>query len=505
MIGAWMALMITASSLVVSASPAADMSSVSADPQQEQAEPEKEEEAPDIPATSQPGEAEMLVPTALPEQETVEGAFEEGEDNAENTDSDELIEPEEESEAASEEENTALTETPEQAEDPGFIVFTEENAEILTAESEEDQKLIQEIENGEIIALSAALSGKILEAGSAEVISEGEDSLAVTALSPSQYYLDSWTRVYCDEIWTAANDFLGPGNKTRMGCTYRSVHYIDDTGEEKVSPLYCLKATKDGLDSMTLKNEAVKALTNSVIQKLLYFGYGGPGDLGTGYDPSCSHIDWSKWQNRYVFTHIALSKVYFNDCGYATAAEVEHTGINRLIDKIQTLTIPARNKAAVYVSEDGSWSAASGKTIPLSVFRSRPAGFPFVPDSMKDGFQMSTLMKVTDGAKAGNGITITRGAAEKWQLAYWTSAAEYNSHKSNPKMMSGTSLNLKDGAYFFLIFPLNASATKKFSCKMLLQPVSYILVDGSAQAGKDGVQDFGAYVYQGTRGSLSFQ
>ena len=39
---------------------------------------------------------------------------------------------------------------------------------------------------------------------------------------------------------------------------------------------------------------------------------------------------------------------------------------------------------------------------------------------------------------------------------------------------------------------------------MLLQPVSYILVDGSAQAGKDGVQDFGAYVYQGTRGSLSF-
>ena len=146
MIGAWMALMITASSLVVSASPAADMSSVSADPQQEQAAPEKEEEAPDIPVTSQPGEAEMPVPTALPEQETVEGAFEEGEDNAENTDSDELIEPEEESEAASEEENTALTETPEQAEDPGFIVFTEENAEILTAESEEDQKLIQEIE-----------------------------------------------------------------------------------------------------------------------------------------------------------------------------------------------------------------------------------------------------------------------------------------------------------------------------------------------------------------------
>ena len=70
MIGAWMALMVTASSLVVSASPAADMSSVSADPQQEQTEPEEEEEAPDIPVTDQPGEAEMPVPTALPEPET---------------------------------------------------------------------------------------------------------------------------------------------------------------------------------------------------------------------------------------------------------------------------------------------------------------------------------------------------------------------------------------------------------------------------------------------------
>ena len=129
MIGAWLALMITASSLVVSASPAADMSSVSADPQQEQTEPEEEEEAPDIPVTDQPGEAEMPVPTALPEPETVEEAFEESKDNTENTDSDELIEPE----AVSKEgENIALTEIPEQTKDPGFTVFTEENAEILT-------------------------------------------------------------------------------------------------------------------------------------------------------------------------------------------------------------------------------------------------------------------------------------------------------------------------------------------------------------------------------------
>lgn len=504
MIGAWLALVITASSLVVSASPAADAIPVSEDIQQEQTEEvEDEEESSDIPGTDLPEQEETPVTTTMPEQETIEDSPEESEDHADSGEPEELSEEEPEPVFEGEEE-TSLTEIPEQPEEPGFTVFTKENAELLTGESQEDQELIQEIENGEIIALSAAIPEEIREAGSVEMVSEGENPVAVTALSPSQYYLDSWTRVYCDEIWTEANDFIGSGNKTRMGCTYRSVHYIDDTGAEKVSPLYCLKATKDGLDSTTLKSEAVKALTNSVVQKLLYFGYGGPGDLGTGYDPSCGHVDWSKWQNRYVFTHIALSKVYFNDCGYATEAEVAHVGINRLIDKIKTLTIPARNKATVSVAEAGNWTSAAGKTIPLSVFRSRPTGFPFVPDSMKDGFQMSTLMKVTDGARAGNGITITRGASEKWLLAYWNSAADYNSQKINPKMMSGTSLNLKEGAYFFLIFPLNASATKKFSCKMLLQPVSYILVDGSAQAGKDGVQDFGAYVYQGTRGSVSF-
>ena len=195
-----------------------------------------------------------------------------------------------------------------------------------------------------MIAFSPALAESFTQTESAQVTADDNETLAVTALGASQYYLDVWTRVYCDEIWTAANDFWGSGNQTRMGCTYRSVHYVDDTGAEKVSPLYCLKATKDGVDSTTLKNDAVKVLKNSTVQKLLYFGYGGPGDLGTSYDPSCGHINWSKWQNRYVFTHIALSKAYFNDCGYATETEVEHVGINRFLNKIRTLTIPPRNK-----------------------------------------------------------------------------------------------------------------------------------------------------------------
>lgn len=104
-----------------------------------------------------------------------------------------------------------------------------------------------------------------------------------------------------------------------------------------------------------------------------------------------------------MFLHISpLSIAYFNDRGYATEAEVEHVGINRLIDKIKTLTIPARNKASVSVKGENGWVSAVGQTVPLSVYRSRPDTLPYIPDSMKDGFQMSNLMRVTDGAKAGN-------------------------------------------------------------------------------------------------------
>ena len=190
------------------------------------------------------------------------------------------------SESVLDEEIFSYDEETDVEEEPEFTLFSEENAEILTGDSEEADQLIQEIENGEVFALSPALPESFTGSESVTVSASDEENLSTTALDPSQYYLDVWTRVYCDEVWTEANDFIGNGNKTRMGCTYRSVHYIDDTGTEKVSPLYCLKATKDGMDSTMLKDEAVKVLKNAVIQKLLYFGYGGPGDLGTGYDPS---------------------------------------------------------------------------------------------------------------------------------------------------------------------------------------------------------------------------
>lgn len=116
-----------------------------------------------------------------------------------------------------------------------------------------------------------------------KVFPASENDIAVTALKPGEYYVESGARAYCDEVWTEANDFVA-GNHTRMASTFRLVHYIDDAGTERTSPLYCLKATKTGVDNVNLKEEAVKVLKNATIQKLLYFGHGGPGDLGTSYE-----------------------------------------------------------------------------------------------------------------------------------------------------------------------------------------------------------------------------
>ena len=333
------------------------------------------------------------IPDNSVDEDILESEEAEGENaNEEDWNQEDAAQQEEtmQSEDTTSSEDSMQSEDPMSSEEPEYTVFSEENAGLLKGETEEDQQLIQEIEDGQILAFSPAMSDETEEDESADVLSGAEEGIAVTALKPGEYYVETTGRVYCDEVWTPANDFV-QGNHTRMASTFRRVHYIDDTGAEKTAPLYCLKATKTGLDSVTLKNEAVKVLKNATIQKLLYYGYGGPGDLGTSYDPSCSHIKWSNWQNRFMFTHIALSKVYFNDRGYATEAEVEHVGINRMISKIKAMTIPARNKASVSAYGEDGWTTAAGKTVPMSVFRSRPDHYPYVPDSMKDGFQMSPL------------------------------------------------------------------------------------------------------------------
>ena len=190
----------------------------------ENSEPENE----DVPV-SEPDSEE---PSDMKPEESAPDNEEPSEDKTENNDSEEA-ETLEQEEILMQEDDTLS-----QKED--FTLFDEENADLLNGESEEDNELIREIEEGQVLAFTPAMSEMMEQNEEAQMLSTEED-IAVMALKPGEYYVKSGGRAYCDEVWTEANDFVF-GNHTRMASTFREVHYIDDTGVERKSPLYCLKA-----------------------------------------------------------------------------------------------------------------------------------------------------------------------------------------------------------------------------------------------------------------------
>lgn len=385
-------------------------------------------------------------------------------------------------------------------------IFTDGNAELLTADTPEGEEVLEEIEQGEILAFAPASLADLGE--EEEPDAKTAEEASVSRLAANRYRLIATSTIAdCDEIWTASSAI-----HTRV----RYIEYVDSDGNVKRSPLYCLNASKMGINNtgssgLDLKPEAVKFFSNSTIRKLLYFGYGGPGDICDSYDPSCSHVRWSRWQNRYVFTHQALSKIYANDVNGATQAQIEHVGLVRFINKIKSLTIPDRSAVRIRaVNTSGNSVTANPLNIGMILYRTRPSSnFSWLESTFQNGFQITPLCTVVDSAKAGNGITVSRGSKDVWQLVYWTSEALAKSRPNNPsRLEKGKSVNLKNGYCFRIVYPKNTTGSRRFSWKMLLRPVKYILVDGSVQTGMN-IQDFGAFVYQGSRGlmqlNLTFQ
>lgn len=377
-------------------------------------------------------------------------------------------------------------------------ILTPDNVDSLFGDTPEDEQLIREIEEGEIVGFAPA---SLTDIGETELISQ-EDASAL--LAPNRYKLISTSIIVnCDEVWTS---------NSPIHARLRYIEYVDSDGAVTRSPLYCMKASKMGIDgNVDLKPDAIKFFSNSTLRKILYFGYGGPGDICDSYDPSCSHVNWSKWQNRYVFTHQALSKVYANDVNGATEAQIKHVGLIRFIDKLKSLTIPNRSAVKLKsVNTSGNTVTANPLNIGMTLYRTKPSsGFGWLESTFKDGFQISPLCTVIDTGKAGNGLTISRGTNDTWQLAYWTSESAAKEKPDRPNCLAkGKSVKMKNGYCFKLVFPERSKGTKQFSWKMTLRPVKYIMVDGSVQTGQD-IQDFGACVYQGDRGilklNLSFQ
>lgn len=366
-----------------------------------------------------------------------------------------------------------------------FYPLLEDDQKTKQEELPDEETMLKEIQAGEIVALASVM----LEDAAADV--------PMLAASAPAYRIVNRGIIEVDEV------------SKREG--YREIFYRDGDGIERSAPLYCMEASKDGMPDQDIREDAVRALNDSTIRKILYFGYGGPGDICSSYDPSCGHIRWERWENRYIFTHMALTKIYSGQYGNSNEAEYEHAGVNRFIEKIKSMTIPARD-GIVFSANDGSGTQVTSKnlTVKLRLYPQTPNGWDWV-DTTKtgfgNGFQISYNIKVTDTAKAGNTIVVNRSATSKWQMGYWKSKAEYTERgQNNPHIVeAGTSVTMKDGYYFCMAFPRNTTEDVTYSFKMGLQPVSFLLVDGNAQMGETNIQDFGVAVYQGERGTATLK
>ena len=84
---------------------------------------------------------------------------------------------------------------------------------------------------------------------------------------------------------------------------------------------YCLESPKASPPDADYVAEVLN--TNANLQKVLYYGYGGPGDLTEQYMPQLDA------DTRYIFTHIAASYAYIGDAGFhgCTAGSLEETGV----------------------------------------------------------------------------------------------------------------------------------------------------------------------------------
>ncbi len=84
---------------------------------------------------------------------------------------------------------------------------------------------------------------------------------------------------------------------------------------------YCLESPKSSPPDADYVADVLN--TNANLQKVLYYGYGGPGDLTEQYMPQLDA------DTRYIFTHIAASYAYIGDAGFhgCTTGSLEATGV----------------------------------------------------------------------------------------------------------------------------------------------------------------------------------
>lgn len=97
---------------------------------------------------------------------------------------------------------------------------------------------------------------------------------------------------------------------------------------------YCLESQKATPPTGDYVSSVLDS--NGNLQKVLYYGYGGAGDLTGEYLPGKSE------EERYVYTHLAASYAYAGDAGFAgcTQEALENAGVMDYIDRLFGMEAP---------------------------------------------------------------------------------------------------------------------------------------------------------------------
>lgn len=116
---------------------------------------------------------------------------------------------------------------------------------------------------------------------------------------------------------------------------------------------YCLESMKASPPSSDYVANEFES--NPELQKVLYYGYGGPGDITGEYMPSFD------WKTKYIFTHLAASYAYCGMDGFygCTFEDIKASGVWGYIQHIYGLEAPPT--AAISLSPKEAKAYESGK------------------------------------------------------------------------------------------------------------------------------------------------
>ena len=116
---------------------------------------------------------------------------------------------------------------------------------------------------------------------------------------------------------------------------------------------YCLESMK--ASPPTSDYVANEFESNPELQKVLYYGYGGPGDITGEYMPSFD------WKTKYIFTHLAAAYSYCGMDGFygCTFEDIKASGVWGYIQHIYSLEAPPT--AAITLSPKEAKAYESGK------------------------------------------------------------------------------------------------------------------------------------------------